>query len=114
MKDIERNAAPRRLDDTDMLSPQFTGVPAPTGVGDHVDLPIEALHVVQDPCGLVFDHQTSLEVAVVGRHAGGAGIGVATHRLDAAYGEHESPGRVNEVGAGAEGPCRSGGGDKLS
>jgi hypothetical protein len=60
VEDIEGNASVRRLDDPDMFPAQFPGVPATTGMGDHVDLAVQAANIVRDALGLVLDDQAPL------------------------------------------------------
>ncbi|MNJ48509.1 hypothetical protein D3C77_437040 [compost metagenome] len=51
-----------------------------------------------DPVGLVGHHQRALAQWVLGGDAGGALVGVAALRLDAANGKHEATRRVHPVG----------------
>ena len=82
-----------------MPSVKLTGVLQPAGVSDHLEVPLERQRVVAHSHALVSRVKTGLEPAILRRHACGARVRMASHRLDAANRKQESPADVDEVGA---------------
>ncbi len=76
------------------------------GLGDLVEIPAQGLDVVGGAHGLQRRVETAGQPGVLGGHAGGAGVGVAFLRLDAADGQHRLPSDVHHVAAEREGHDR--------
>nr|WP_235901019.1 hypothetical protein [Pontixanthobacter aquaemixtae] len=64
--------------------------------------------------GLVSRIQPALQALVMRGNAGGAGVLVALHRLNASQGKHEPAGRRYEIRTGAQRPCNVAGSNKLA
>ena len=83
-------------------------------MGNHPDFVVHVPAIMFNPGRLVCDIQSLLQSRVVRGNTGRAGVLVALQCLDAAKGEHVTPGRDDEIRPEADGPGDRCGFDQLA
>src|SRR5690606_29652656 len=110
----ERCRYPICHDDVDMVAPQLARLIDAAGMGDHPDPVGEILMIEGHPLGFIGGVKAFLQLGIMGRNTGGAGILMALHRLDTAQRKHETTGTVDKVRTCRQGPGHRRGGDQLT
>ena len=104
VKQMQTRAVTIRGDDTRMPAPQPARICYTAGMGNHTDIMHHVFHIVLYAHGFIPGHKPALQAFLMRGDAGGAGVFIALHGLNAVQRKHETTRRNNKIRTHAQRP----------